>query len=312
MQNVYRLIQRVAPTDATVLITGESGTGKEIVAETIHDRGPRRASIFLPLNCGAISPTLVENELFGHERGSFTGAHETMKGYFERADGGTLFLDEITEMSPELQVKLLRVLETGQVTRVGGDGAIPVDVRVIGATNRDPEAAVKEGMLREDIYYRLNVFPIALPPLRDREGDILRLAQHFLEECNRQMGGEKRWAREALARMSRHAWPGNVRELKNFVHRACILADEVIGPGDLPDSVPEAAPAPRAPHLTVSVGTPVAEAERRLILATLEACNGDKKAAARILGMSIKTLYSRLKVYKAREQPSSGMPGSSG
>ncbi len=164
MQEVYRLIYRVAPTSATVLITGESGTGKELVAETIHDRGQRRGQTFLPLNCGAIPATLIESELFGHERGSFTGADQTKKGYFERADGGTLFLDEITEMSPELQVKLLRALETSQIMRIGGEKPIPVDVRVIAATNRDPEDAVKSGKLREDIYYRLNVFPIALPP----------------------------------------------------------------------------------------------------------------------------------------------------
>ncbi len=302
MQQVYRLIQRVAPTDATVLITGDSGTGKELVAETIHDCGPRRDSIFLPLNCGAIPPTLIESELFGHERGSFTGADQTKKGYFERADGGTLFLDEITEMSAELQVKLLRVLETGQVRHIGGDGPIEVDVRVIAATNQDPELAVKEGNLREDIYYRLNVFPIVLPRLRDRGDDVRYLAQHFLEECNREMGGEKSWTRAALERLRSHPWPGNVRELKNFVQRAFILVDDEIRADALPLGDKAPVQVDKKVALTLSVGTSVAEAERRLILATLAAFDGDKKRASKTLGVSLKTLYSRLNVYKAGEE----------
>jgi transcriptional regulator with PAS, ATPase and Fis domain len=172
MLQIYDLVARVAPLDATVLIIGESGTGKELVAETIHRLSPRKNAMLLPVNCGAVSPMLIESELFGHERGSFTGADKQRKGYFERANGGTLFLDEVTEMPAEAQVKLLRVLETGTLVRVGGSDPIRVTVRVVAATNRDPEEAVKAGKLREDLYYRLNVFPISLPPLRDREGDI--------------------------------------------------------------------------------------------------------------------------------------------
>ncbi len=300
MQKIYRLIQRVAPTDATVLITGESGTGKELVAETIHDRGLRREEVFLPLNCGAIPATLIESELFGHEKGSFTGASQTKKGYFERADGGTLFLDEITEMSPELQVKLLRVLETSRVTRVGGDQRIPVDVRVIAATNQDPEAAVKAGKLREDIYYRLNVFPIVLPPLRERGDDVRRLAQHFLEESNREMGTEKQWGRAAMELACKQPWPGNVRELKNYVRRVHILADDEIKTEQAPESGNAATPhSGTPPAVTVPVGSPVAQAERQLILATLAAFDGDKKRASKSLGISLKTLYSRLSLYKA-------------
>jgi DNA-binding NtrC family response regulator len=204
MQQVYDLIERVAGTDASVLVTGESGTGKELVAETVHRLSPRRRRPFLPLNCGAISPNLIESELFGHERGSFTGADRQRKGYFERASGGTLFLDEITEMPPELQVKLLRALESGSFLRVGGSDPIQVDVRIVAATNRNPEDAVREGKLRSDLYYRLNVFPIGLPPLRGRDADVPYLAEHFLEQLNREFDSAKQWSRAALARLRGH------------------------------------------------------------------------------------------------------------
>ena len=207
MQEVYDLIGKVAPTEATVLVTGESGTGKELVAQTIHELSRRRKAPFLAVNCGAVSPNLIESELFGHERGSFTGAGQRHRGHFERASGGTLFLDEITEMPLELQVKLLRVLETGEVLRVGGDQAVQADVRVIAATNRNPAQAVAEGQLREDLFYRLNVFPIGLPPLRDRAGDITLLAQHFLGVLNEAESTRKRFSASALraARASRLA-----------------------------------------------------------------------------------------------------------
>jgi len=295
MQRAYDLIARVAQTEATVLITGETGTGKELAAETIHSLSRRHKEAFLPINCGAVSPNLIESELFGHERGSFTGADRMHKGYFERAHRGTLFLDEITEMPSELQVKLLRVLETGKVTRIGGNENIAVDVRVIAATNRRPEEAVSRGKLREDLLYRLNVFPIQLPALRDRREDVELLAEHFLQQLNKEQDAHKEFTRPALNRLKSHNWPGNVRELKNLVHRAFILAEEHIGLDSLPLGVQESA----GSSLNVKVGTSLGEAERRLILATLEDCEGDKKKAAEILGISLKTLYNRLNEYKS-------------
>jgi DNA-binding NtrC family response regulator len=299
MLHVYDLVSRVAPLDATVLITGESGTGKELVAETIHRLSSRKNAMLLPVNCGAVSPTLIESELFGHERGSFTGADKQRKGYFERADGGTLFLDEVTEMPAEAQVKLLRVLETGTLVRVGGTEPIRVDVRVVAATNRNPEEAVKAGKLREDLYYRLNVFPIMLPALREREGDVDLLAEHFLQQLNRDGSSSKRWSRAALERLRRSAWSGNVRELWNVVQRAYILGKEEIGPEVLP--LPPESPVERAggSMLEVRVGSTIADVEQRLILATLELLAGDKKKTAEVLGISLKTLYNRLNVYDA-------------
>src|SRR3954469_9618727 len=226
MQKLYDQLGRVAPTSATVLLIGESGTGKELAAQTIHDLSRRKKSPFLPLNCGAVSPQLIESELFGHEKGSFTGADRQHKGYFERAHGGTLFLDEITEMPQELQVKLLRVLETGSFTRVGTTQPINADVRLIAATNRNPEAAVADGKLREDLYHRLNVFPIDMPPLRERGEDIELIAEHFLEEMNEACGTRKKFAPGAVQRMRQHPWPGNVRELKNYIHRVFIMAGD--------------------------------------------------------------------------------------
>jgi DNA-binding NtrC family response regulator len=304
MQEVYDAISRVAPTDATVLVTGESGTGKELAAETIHRLSLRRERPLLPLNCGAVSPNLIESELFGHEKGSFTGADRVRKGYFEQANGGTLFLDEITEMPLELQVKLLRVLETGAVTRVGGTAAIPVDVRVVAATNRDPRQAVEEQRLRDDLFYRLNVFPIELPPLRRREGDIDTLAEYFLQQLNRETGSSKRWSPAALERLRSNGWKGNVRELKNVVHRAFILADDTIQADALP-AEEELALAPGGESMIqVSVGSSIDDVERRLILATLEQNGGDKKRSAEILGISLKTLYNRLNVYEAARKAS--------
>ena len=298
MQQVYDLIQKVAPTDVTVLLTGESGTGKEEVAATIHELSPRSKRPFLPLNCGAVSPQLIESELFGHERGSFTGATQLHRGYFERGSGGTLFLDEISEMPIELQVKLLRLLETGTLLRVGGDQPIAVDVRVIAATNRSPESAVKDGKLREDLYYRLNVFPIVLPQLRDREGDIELLAQHFLDQLNSAEAASKKLTPAARRRMAAYHWPGNVREMKNVIQRAFIMAESAIELENLPAGKGAAVPATGGSALEgIDVGSSVADAERRLILATLEHCGGDKKRAAEILGISLKTLYNRLNLY---------------
>jgi DNA-binding NtrC family response regulator len=290
MQRVYDLVTKVAPTDATVLVSGESGTGKELVAQAIHEHSSRRRSPFLPLDFGSIPENLVESELFGHERGSFTGATQLRRGCFERAAGGTLFLDEITEMPIELQVKLLRVLESGSLLRVGGDQPVPVNVRLIAASNRVPWQAVQDGKLREDLYYRINVFPITLPPLRDREGDVLLLAEQFLETLNAAQGSTKRLSPAARDRIRRYSWRGNVRELKNELQRAFILCDGMIEFPDLSDGNGAAAPA-------AETGGSLEESERQLILATLEQCAGDKKKAAQLLGISLKTLYNRLHLY---------------
>ncbi len=302
LQKVYDLISRVAPTEASVFVTGASGTGKELVAETIHMMSRRKAQPFLAVNCGALSGNVIESELFGHEKGSFTGADRQRRGYFETVNGGTLFLDEITEMPIELQVKLLRVLETGTLVRVGASAPTQVDVRVIAATNRDPARAVRDGSLREDLYYRLNVFPIALPTLNERDGDAELLAGHFLAEVNARDGAEKRLSEDALRSICAHDWPGNVRELKNAVERAAIMAADVITPEHLSLTAHPRAPASApagAGALALEVGITLAEAERRLLLATLQAVDGDKKRAAEILGISVKTVYNRLNVYEA-------------
>jgi len=301
MQRVYDLVARVAVTDATVLLVGESGTGKEEVAATIHEFGRRKKAPFLPLNCGAVSPQLIESELFGHERGSFTGASQLHIGYFERCSGGSLFLDEVTEMPLELQVRLLRVLETGKLVRVGGNQPISVDVRVIAASNRSPEQAVREGKFREDLFYRLNVFPIVLPPLRERQGDIELLAQHFLDQFNRAEGTQKKFSPGTIRELSNYSWPGNVRELKNVIQRGFIMADQTIELAPLPVRREEPAGAQRAGGLDgIKVGSTVADVERHFILATLEQCGGDKRKAAEILGISLKTLYNRLNLYAAK------------
>jgi DNA-binding NtrC family response regulator len=295
MQKVYDLIGRVARTEASILLTGETGTGKEVVAQTIHALSRRSKKPFIPVDCGAISPTVIESELFGHERGSFTGAERQHRGYFERAHTGTLFLDEITEMPVELQVKLLRVLETSDVLRVGGDKPIRIDVRIIAATNRRLEEAVSAGKLREDLLYRLNVFPIPLPPLRDRGEDVELLAQHFLGELNAAEGPKKQFTAAARERLVRHNWPGNLRELKNVIHHGFIVADAEIGLEELGETPGRGS----AKSLTMAVGTPLVDAERRLILAALDQFDGDKKKVASALQISVATLYTRLNEYKA-------------
>jgi DNA-binding NtrC family response regulator len=310
MQEVYDLVARVAPTDATVLVTGESGTGKELVALTVHRLSRRAHRPFVAINCGAISSGLIESELFGHERGAFTGADRQRKGVFERAHQGTLLLDEISEMPVELQVKLLRVLETGTFTRVGGERQQTADVRIIAASNRDLEATVAEGKLRADLLYRLRVMPIVLPPLRDREGDVRALAAWFLDELVRSEGTTKTFSEEALAALERYSFPGNVRELRNTVHQAFILAEETIRVENLPAALrpgATAAPAPQSPGapvngdgLRLEIPLSLAEAERQVILSTLDRLQGDKGKAAEALGISLKTLYSRLREYAAR------------
>lgn len=229
MQEIYEQIARVAPTSVTVFVTGESGTGKELVARTVHDLSARQARPFLAVNCGAISPHLIESEIFGHERGSFTGAERQHHGFFERAHGGTLFLDEITEMPPTLQVKLLRVLESGSFMRVGSSVELACDVRVVAATNREVTQAVAQGLLREDLMYRLHVFPIALPALRDRKEDIPLLVDHLLHQIGQREGQWRGATPQVLTRLARHTWPGNVRELRNALQRAWVMAtDKVI------------------------------------------------------------------------------------
>jgi len=299
MSLLYDQITRVAPTEATVLLVGESGTGKELAAQTLHEMSRRPKQPFMAVNCGAISPNLIESEMFGHERGSFTGADRQHRGYFERADGGTLFLDEITEMPVDLQVKLLRVLETGRFMRIGTDREVETDVRVIAATNRDPEAAVAAGTLRADLYHRLNVFPITMPPLRERDGDIVLLAQRFLDELNQRHGSAKRFGTSVEPQLLAHRWPGNVRELRNFVQRAWIMGDDVLdtaGPLAL-GPAPVTATAATPGVVRVELGASLADAEKLLILATLAQCGGVRKHTAELLGISLKTLYNRLDEY---------------
>lgn len=295
MRRVYEQIARVAGTSVTVFVTGESGTGKELVAQTVHDMSRRRGKPFMAVNCGAISPHLIESEIFGHERGSFTGAERQHQGFFERAHGGTLFLDEITEMPPALQVKLLRVLESGTFMRVGSTVAQETDVRLIAAANRDLAQAVAEGALREDLLYRLHVFPIELPPLRDRPDDIALLAVHFLQQIGEREGQLRHATPQALAHLAQYPWPGNVRELRNVLQRAWVMAAD----GEITEEwLPRAVPAPASQGaLEVSVGMPLAAVERQVILATLAHFGHHKERTAAALGVSLKTLYNRLKEY---------------
>ena len=299
MQKVRELISRVAPTDSTVLICGESGCGKELVAESVHAMSPRSGKPFVAINCAAIPATLIEAELFGHERGSFTGAMRTREGVFERANGGTLLLDEITEMPLDLQSRLLRVLETKRLNRVGGSADLPVDVRVIASTNRRPALAFEEGRLREDIYYRLAVLTIELPPLRDRGDDILVLADFFLGELNLRNGTRKRMSEELRARFLQHHWPGNVRELRNAVERAYILCDGELSLSeqDMP-TLRDSASATSNDEIRLPIGATLDEIERTFILATLKHFQGDKRRAADVLGCSLKTLYNKLHAYQ--------------
>ena len=310
MREVYRMIERVAPTEATVLLIGETGSGKELAARTLHERSRRADGPFVALNCGAIPANLVEAELFGYEKGAFTGAIRSHRGYFQRAADGTLFLDEITEMAPEMQVRLLRVLETPRFTPVGGEAELAADVRVIAATNRVPAQAVSDGRLREDLMYRLAVFPIQLPPLRARGDDVGLLARHFLEALNRKAGTAKGLSAASLARLAAHAWPGNVRELENAVQRAFILADEELEI-ELAAAAADGAAPPRD-GLSFPIGTPLADLERAAILATLHRCRGNKRRCAELLGISLKTLYNRLAEYQLVQRGAeSGAPSPS-
>ena len=341
MQRIYDQISRVAGTSVSVFINGESGTGKELVAQTMHDLSRRRKKPFLAVNCGAISPNLIESEIFGHEKGAFTGADKQHEGFFERASGGTLFLDELTEMPMELQVKLLRVLETGRFMRVGSTTTLDADVRVIAASNRPLLQAVQAGKLREDLLYRLNVFPIEMPPLRERLDDVPLLADHFLRQIAAKEGKNKRFTAKALAQLQTYHWPGNVRELRNAVQRAYVMAvadtvdEQWLPKGDLSDtagsssSTATSASAAAAtalagngapsvsngaggsngsagaevsgPSVTMPLGSSMAQVEKAFILATLQHYKHHKEQTAAVLGISLKTLYNRLKEYAAED-----------
>jgi len=302
MRKVYRVVEQAAPTSASVLIYGESGTGKELVAQTIHQLSPRGPAPFVAINCAAIPETLLESEIFGHEKGAFTGASERRQGCFELADRGTIFLDEIAEMTPSTQVKLLRVLQERSFRRLGGRQEQKVDVRVIAATNLDPSEAVRRGKLREDLYYRLNVFALNLPPLRDRKEDLPLLVQSFLAEFNARNGKSiSAVNNEAMRILDGHLWPGNVRELRNVIERATILAEgQFVEPRHLPAALVQAGESAR-PSLALAPGTTVEEAERRLIQMTLEHTRDNKTRAAEILGISLKTLHNKLNKLKLRK-----------
>ncbi len=298
---VLHLVNQVAPMKSTVLLSGESGVGKELVAEAIHYQSPRRAKPLVKLNCGALPEGLIESELFGHEKGAFTGATQQRKGRFELADTGTIFLDEISEMPPATQVKFLRVLQEGEFERVGGAQTLKVDVRVIAATNLDLEAAVASGRFRKDLFYRLNVIHLPIPPLRERIEDISLLALHFLDkfclENNRPPMG---FSQEALAALKNYSWPGNVRELQNVVERAVALCEgNMVQLSDLPDEIRRHSPADD--QIAIPVGSSMEEIERLAIVQTLKKTGGDKELAARLLGIGLATLYRRLKEMETKE-----------
>jgi two-component system response regulator HydG len=305
MNETVRSAKRIARSKGTVLITGESGTGKERVAHLIHQESTRKSGPFIRVNCAALSETLLESELFGHERGAFTGAHKTREGRFELADGGTLLLDEIGEISPALQAKLLRVLEEEEFERVGGTTTIKVDVRVVATTNRDLQAEVKAGRFREDLYYRLHVLPIHVAPLRDRQQDVLALTQHFLAHYAKQQGlATPKLSPAAETRLAQGSWPGIVRELENVVQRAVVLlqgdtveaADLVFGPASGPVGIVGGNAA--APVRPLLANRPLADIEREAILETLQSTGGNKTEAARRMGVSARTLSNKMKLWR--------------
>jgi DNA-binding NtrC family response regulator len=309
MQEVFRLIERVGPTEASVLLTGESGSGKELAAQMIHECSPRRSKPFIAINCGAIPAGLIEAELFGYEKGSFTGAVRAHAGVFERAEGGTLLLDEVSEMPLEMQTRLLRVLESRKFYRVGASTEYTCDVRVIAATNRCPLTAVQAGQLREDLLYRLAVFPIDMPPLRNRGDDVELLANHFLSELNAQSTTQKRLSAHARMTLKDHSWPGNVRELRNCIERAFILSDSILELAPLiqntrSDGAEQSTNGGIAgrERLEIRVGSRIYDMERSLIEATLDYFKGNKRRAADALGCSLKTLYNKLNGYSQRQE----------
>lgn len=325
MQAVMRMVDQIAPSDASVLITGESGTGKEVAARYIHQKSKRADKAFVSVNCAAIPENLLESELFGHEKGAFTGALNRRIGKFEEADGGTLLLDEISEMDLKLQAKLLRAIQEQEIDRVGGSKPVKIDIRILATSNRDLPETVQKGLFREDLYYRLNVISVALPPLRERPEDISLLAEHFIEKYSKANGlPPRRFTSEALAKIKAYPWPGNVRELENIMHRTVLMAQGAQIEAEavmLPKhsayaSAPTPAAAPSAPpaapaggtgysipadEISHLVGRKVEEVEKDLILRTLDHCLGNRTHAANILGISIRTLRNKLKQYGEAE-----------
>lgn len=299
MKSLFKQVQVLAPTTAPALIIGESGTGKELVAKAIHQNSKRKDKAYIPVNCAAIPHSLLESELFGHEKGAFTGAVSRKEGCFELADGGTLFLDELGEMDADLQSKLLRVLEDGTFRRLGGTQEVKVDVRVIAATNRNLEELVEENHFREDLYYRLNVFTIKMPPLRERKDDILLLAETFIEEFNlKNDRNVKGISKEALRTLQKYSFPGNVRELKNVIERAVIVSkNDVIEPADLPESL--TSKAQKAPSVEFKLGSTMEDVEKQFLFHTINFVDGNKTKAAKLLDISLKTLHNKLNKYKS-------------
>lgn len=301
MVALLQTVAQVAPSEATVLITGESGTGKELIAGAIHGNSARKEGPFIKMNCAAVTETLLESELFGHEKGAFTGAHRRKEGKFRLADGGSLFLDEVSEMSVAMQAKLLRVLQEREVVRVGGEESIPVDVRLIAATNKDLEEEMASGRFREDLFYRLNVVDLKIPPLRERQEDIPILAQHFLAQfAEKNQKHIKGFTPQAMDALLNYHWPGNVRELMNAVERAVVLSrSEVLSEQDFPALIKETSASERETAATPPTDLPLEEIEKATILKTLEATGGNKSEAARRLGITRKTLRKKLKKYGA-------------
>jgi len=305
MRAIYSLIEQVAPSSASVLITGESGTGKELVARTLHSMSPRRDNPFVAINCSAIPEALMESELFGHEKGAFTGAASRRPGCFELANSGTLLLDEIAEMPAVLQAKLLRVIEERAVRRLGSRKEIEVDVRLLAATNRDPETAVAEGKLRSDLLYRLNVFGIHLPPLKQRKEDIPLLAQHLVTQLAQKHDRPARFlSSAALAALQFHAWPGNVRELRNVIERAVVICsgEQIERHHFAPYPIEQRQRLRDEDTITLPIGTPIEELERQMIMRTLQKTKNNKTRAAELLGISLKTLHNKLNLYRERGQ----------
>jgi two-component system, NtrC family, response regulator HydG len=298
MRAVYDQIERVARTDSPVLVLGDTGTGKELVAEAIH-RASSRSGQFVAVNCGSLSRELAGSELFGHEKGSFTGAVRRHPGFFKRADSGTLFLDELAEMPIDLQPHFLRVIETGAVLPVGSEREVQVDARIIAATNREPKKAIAEKSLREDVYYRLSVFPISLPPLRERAADVPLLVEHFLGQ-SAPPTGRRTFSADSMKRLQSYHWPGNVRELKHVVQRASIMSNPDVTELELPERF-ESPFGEQDERQGLTIGRSIRDVERELIMRTLEHLNGDKRAAAETLGISLNTLYNRLNAYESKD-----------
>ena len=305
MREIYSLVEQIAPSSASVLITGESGTGKELVARTIHQLSPRHDRPFVGINCSAIPESLMESELFGHEKGAFTGAASRRPGCFELAEGGTLLLDEISEMPAMLQAKLLRVIEERKVRRLGSQKEIDVDVRILAATNQDPQEAIEKGTLREDLLYRLNVFRIQLPALKDRKEDLPLLAQYLVTNLAEKHSRPARFLNPAaISALQFHAWPGNVRELRNVIERAVIICsgEQIERHHFAPYPIDQRERLRNEDTITFPVGTPIEEVERQMIVRTLKKTKNNKTRAAELLGISLKTLHNKLNLYRERGQ----------